>query len=112
MSRCEHLCCAQVPVWLLKATRSFLRSFQWARDAADRLVPPLSSVALQAVYSWSVTSTSLSRSGPHTMETRDSIPWIPELQQCLLCALACIMLSGVVHTLHAWTAFALAQQEA
>lgn len=29
---------AQVPVWLLKATRSFLRSFQWARDAADRLV--------------------------------------------------------------------------
>ena len=31
---------AQVPVWLLKATRSFLRSFQWARDAADRLVLP------------------------------------------------------------------------
>ena len=29
---------AQVPVWLLKATRGFLRSFQWARDAADRLV--------------------------------------------------------------------------
>ena len=28
----------QVPVWLLKATRSFLKSFQWARDAADRLV--------------------------------------------------------------------------
>ncbi|KAK9901082.1 hypothetical protein WJX75_002418 [Coccomyxa subellipsoidea] len=26
-----------VPVWLLKATRSFLKSFQWARDAADRL---------------------------------------------------------------------------
>lgn len=25
-------------MWLLKATRSFLRSFQWARDAADRLV--------------------------------------------------------------------------
>ena len=30
--------CVQVPVWLLKATRNFLRSFQWARDAADRLV--------------------------------------------------------------------------
>ena len=28
----------QVPVWLLKATRSILKSFQWARDAADRLV--------------------------------------------------------------------------
>ncbi|CAL5228010.1 g11067 [Coccomyxa viridis] len=27
----------QVPVWLLKATRSILKSFQWARDAADRL---------------------------------------------------------------------------
>ena len=26
-----------VPVWLLKLTRSFLRSFQWAGDAADRL---------------------------------------------------------------------------
>lgn len=31
---------AQVPVWLLKATRGFLKSFQWARDAADRLVSP------------------------------------------------------------------------
>ena len=34
----------QVPVWLLKATRGILKSFQWARDAADRLVrtgPPL-----------------------------------------------------------------------
>ena len=28
----------QVPVWLLKATRGALRGFQWARDAADRLV--------------------------------------------------------------------------
>ena len=41
---CEKLANAeadvtQVPVWLLKATRGFLRSFQWARDAADRLVP-------------------------------------------------------------------------
>ena len=40
---CEKLANAeadvtQVPVWLLKATRGFLRSFQWARDAADRLV--------------------------------------------------------------------------
>lgn len=26
-----------VPVWLLKGTRSLLRSFQWAGDAADRL---------------------------------------------------------------------------
>ena len=26
-----------VPVWLLKATRGALRSFQWATDAADRL---------------------------------------------------------------------------
>ena len=26
-----------MPVWLLKATRGVLRSFQWARDAADRL---------------------------------------------------------------------------
>ena len=25
-------------MWLLKATRSILKSFQWARDAADRLV--------------------------------------------------------------------------
>ena len=31
-------CAPQVPVWLLKATRGILRSFQWARDAADRLV--------------------------------------------------------------------------
>jgi hypothetical protein len=36
VSGCTY--CAQVPVWLLKATRSLLRSFQWARDAADRLV--------------------------------------------------------------------------
>ena len=28
----------QVPVWLLRLTRSALRGFQWARDAADRLV--------------------------------------------------------------------------
>ncbi len=40
---CEKLANAeadvtQVPVWLLKTTRGFLRSFQWARDAADRLV--------------------------------------------------------------------------
>ena len=40
---CEKLAGAeadvtQVPVWLLRATRNFLRSFQWARDAADRLV--------------------------------------------------------------------------
>ncbi len=39
---CETLadCDAEVrdvPVWLLKATRGVLRSFQWARDAADRL---------------------------------------------------------------------------
>ena len=39
---CETLadCDAEVrdvPVWLLKLTRSFLRSFQWAGDAADRL---------------------------------------------------------------------------
>lgn len=26
-----------VPVWLLKFTRSALKGFQWARDAADRL---------------------------------------------------------------------------
>jgi len=42
---CEKLANAeadvtQVPVWLLKATRGFLRSFQWAWDAADRLVSP------------------------------------------------------------------------
>ena len=30
----------QVPVWLLRATRNALRGFQWARDAADRLVCP------------------------------------------------------------------------
>lgn len=40
---CEKLAGAdadvtQVPVWLLKATRGLLRNFQWARDAADRLV--------------------------------------------------------------------------
>ena len=39
---CEDLAGAKadvtrVPVWLLKATRSTLRSFQWAKDAADRL---------------------------------------------------------------------------
>ncbi len=39
---CETLadCDAEVrdvPVWVLKATRGVLRSFQWARDAADRL---------------------------------------------------------------------------
>lgn len=39
---CERLadCDAQVrevPVWLLKGTRNALKSFQWARDAADRL---------------------------------------------------------------------------
>lgn len=28
----------RVPVWLLKSTRNILKSFQWARDAADRLV--------------------------------------------------------------------------
>ena len=28
----------RVPVWLLKTTRNILKSFQWARDAADRLV--------------------------------------------------------------------------
>ena len=28
----------RVPVWLLKSTRSILSAFQWARDAADRLV--------------------------------------------------------------------------
>ena len=28
----------QVPVWLLRSTRNALRGFQWARDAADRLV--------------------------------------------------------------------------
>lgn len=27
-----------VPVWILKSTRNVLRSLQWARDAADRLV--------------------------------------------------------------------------
>ena len=43
ISLCEKLAGAQakvtqVPVWLLKAARGFLSSFQWARDAADRLV--------------------------------------------------------------------------
>lgn len=28
----------KVPVWLLRLTRNLLRGFQWARDAADRLV--------------------------------------------------------------------------
>jgi uncharacterized Fe-S cluster-containing radical SAM superfamily enzyme len=28
----------KVPVWLLRVTRNLLRGFQWARDAADRLV--------------------------------------------------------------------------
>ena len=42
---CERLAGAgakvtQVPVWLLKTARSILRSFQWFRDAADRLVTP------------------------------------------------------------------------
>lgn len=40
---CEKLADAraevtQVPLWLLKSTRNFLRGFQWARDASDRLV--------------------------------------------------------------------------
>jgi hypothetical protein len=39
---CEDLaeCKARVtnvPVWVLKLSRSLLKSFQWARDAADRL---------------------------------------------------------------------------
>ena len=52
---------AQVPVWLLKATRSFLRSFQWARDAADRLVLPLSrSPVASHLCNWVIASTSLS----------------------------------------------------
>mgnify|MGYP007086401990 CR=1 FL=1 len=39
---CEKLANARaevtrVPIWLLRATRSTLRGFQWARDAADRL---------------------------------------------------------------------------
>jgi uncharacterized protein YbjT (DUF2867 family) len=39
---CEELASARaevtrVPIWLLRATRSTLRGFQWARDAADRL---------------------------------------------------------------------------
>jgi uncharacterized protein YbjT (DUF2867 family) len=42
IAMCEKLADADanvrnVPVWLLKATRGALRSFQWARDAADRL---------------------------------------------------------------------------
>ena len=42
IEQCEKLadCDAEVrkvPVWLLKGTRSTLRSFQWATDAADRL---------------------------------------------------------------------------
>ena len=42
ISLCEKMadCDAEVqnvPVWLLKLTRGVLRSFQWARDAADRL---------------------------------------------------------------------------
>ena len=42
IAMCEKLADADaevrnVPVWLLKATRSTLRSFQWATDAADRL---------------------------------------------------------------------------
>ena len=42
IAMCEKLadCDAEVrnvPVWLLKTTRGVLRSFQWARDAADRL---------------------------------------------------------------------------
>ena len=40
---CEDLAGAKakvtnVPVWLLRGARGFLNSFQWARDAADRLV--------------------------------------------------------------------------
>lgn len=39
---CEKLANARaevtrVPIWLLRLTRSTLRGFQWARDAADRL---------------------------------------------------------------------------
>ena len=42
---CEKLAGAdakvtQVPVWLLRTARRFLSSFQWARDAAERLVRP------------------------------------------------------------------------
>jgi len=42
IAMCEKLadCDAEVrtvPVWLLKATRAILRSFQWATDASDRL---------------------------------------------------------------------------
>jgi uncharacterized protein YbjT (DUF2867 family) len=42
ISMCERLAdndadVRTVPMWLLRGTRAFLRSFQWARDAADRL---------------------------------------------------------------------------
>ena len=49
ISLCENLAGAsakvtQVPVWLLKGARGFLNSFQWAKDAADRLVGRFSQI--------------------------------------------------------------------
>ena len=43
ISLCEDLAGAKakvtaVPVWLLRFARGLLNTFQWARDAADRLV--------------------------------------------------------------------------
>lgn len=43
ISMCEELSdstanVTSVPVWLLKGSRRFLGAFQWAKDAADRLV--------------------------------------------------------------------------
>ncbi len=55
-------CWAQVPVWLLKATRSFLKSFQWARDAADRLVSFLLSLLESFTDSSNPTDSSTLRS--------------------------------------------------
>lgn len=36
----------EVPVWLLKLTRNVLKSFQWARDASDRLVREMKLIRL------------------------------------------------------------------
>lgn len=65
---------AQVPVWLLKATRSFLRSFQWARDAADRLVLPLSCLLVVCIMQLSPCLRKLVPWSLHARESTEAAP--------------------------------------
>jgi hypothetical protein len=41
-----------VPTWLLRATRNILKSADWARDAADRLVSDVGVHVVHVAYAW------------------------------------------------------------